>query len=282
MLQPQIDAMFRHPSSDLTAPSASAASPLGNSLLNQVASRAYAGNTPVETNSSSKPTSSDPVRHITSQAQLSEILSLFPCVAVLYTSESCPPCRIIKPAFQDLAQHHHVDESAPGNHKRVAFVQVESNGASSNLFAQSQVTATPTVKLYTFGKETNQVRGADVGELKTAVDLMAFEAYPPHPHARLSQPVKSLDSLPSQPHLYSTTPNLSSLLQKIDANLSQHSAKSFAEKADLQEALNVFTKELRFDRLDVHAVFLGEDNNFKWEKIQRQPAVVRTWTKKNG
>ncbi|KAJ1017790.1 hypothetical protein NDA16_005107 [Ustilago loliicola] len=239
MLQPQIDAMFRQPSVDLTAPFAATTGPLGNNLLNQVASRAYTGNTPVEASPSSKPSSSYPVRHITSQAQLSEILSLFPCVAVLYTSESCPPCRIIKPAFQDLAHHHHVDESLSGSHKRGAFVQVESNASTSSLFAQSQVTATPTVKLYTFGKETNQVKGADVGELKTAVELMLFEAYPPHPHARLSKPLKSLNSLPSQSHLYSAMPNLSSLLQKIDTAISQHSAKSFAEKADLQEARKI-------------------------------------------
>ncbi|KAJ1019806.1 hypothetical protein NDA13_006031 [Ustilago tritici] len=236
MLQPQIDAMFRQPSLDLTAPSAAASSPLDNDLLNQVASRAYAGNTPVEANSSAKPSSSDPIRYLTSQAQLCEILSLFPCVAVLYTSESCPPCRIIKPAFQDLAHHHHADESTPGNHKRLAFVQVDSNVSTSSLFAHSQVTATPTVKLHTFGKESNQVRGADVGELKTAVELMLSEAYPPHPHARLCKPLESLASLPWQPHLYSTIPNLSLLLHKIDTAISQHSAKSFAEKADLQEA----------------------------------------------
>ncbi|KAJ1021315.1 hypothetical protein NDA18_005554 [Ustilago nuda] len=236
MLQPQIDAMFRQPSLDLTAPSAAASSPLDNDLLNQVASRAYAGNTPVEANSSAKPSSSDPIRYLTSQAQLCEILSLFPCVAVLYTSELCPPSRIIKPAFQDLAHHHHADQSTPANHKRIAFVQVDSNPSTSSLFAHSQVTATPTVKLHTFGKESNQVRGADLAELKSAVELILSEAYPPHPHTRLCKPLESLASLPWQPHLYSTIPNLSLLLHKLDTAISQHSAKSFAEKADLQEA----------------------------------------------
>ncbi|SPO31061.1 uncharacterized protein UTRI_05300_B [Ustilago trichophora] len=236
MLQPQIDAMFRQPSADLTAPATTTSSTFGNDLLDQVASRAYAGNTPMELNTSSKPSSSDPVHYITNSAQLTEILSVFPCVAILFTSESCPPCRIIKPAFSDLAHHHHVDESKPGNHKRVAFVQVDSNAATSSLFAQTSVTATPTVKFYTFGKESSQIQGADIGELKTAVDLMLFEAYPPHPHARLSRPLKSLHTLPSKPHLYSTTPNLSSLLQKIDATIAQYPAKSFAEKADLQVA----------------------------------------------
>lgn len=236
MLQPQIDAMFRHPSADLTSPSVGAPSTSSNDLLNQVASRAYAGNTPVENKSAIKSASSDPVRHITTQAQLAELLSLFPSVAVLYTSESCPPCRIIKPAFQDLAHHHHVDELKTGNHKRVAFAQVDSNANTSALFAQSGVTATPTVKLFNFGKQSNQVRGTDVGELKTAVELMLFEVYPPHPHARLSKPLRSLSALPSRPHLYSSIPNLSSLLQKIDATLAQHPSKSFAERADLQVA----------------------------------------------
>ena len=237
MLQPQIDAMFRQPSIDLAAPSSGAPSTaFGDDLLNQVASRAYAGNTPMEARPASKPSPTDPVHHISTNAQLAELLSVFPCVAVLFTSESCPPCRIIKPVFTDLAHHHHVDEAKLGNHKRVAFAQIESNAATSSLFTQSSVTATPTVKLYTFGKESNQIRGADASELRTAVDLMLFEAYPPHPHARLAKPLKALSSLPSKPHLYSTTPNLSSLLQKIDATIAQHPAKSFAEKADLQVA----------------------------------------------
>ncbi|GAC94831.1 thioredoxin [Pseudozyma hubeiensis SY62] len=233
MLRPQIDAMFRAPSAEI-APNA--ANGFGGDLLNQVATRAYTGNTSVEQGSPSKATTSNPVHHITTNTQLHEILSIFPCVAVLFTSESCPPCRIIKPAFTDLAHHHHVDESKPGNHKRIAFVQVDSNASTSSLFAQSSVTATPTVKLYTFGKESSQVRGADVGELKNALDLMLSEVYPTHPHARLSKPLKGLQSLPSQPHLYSSTPNLNSLLQKIDTMIAQHPAKSFAEKADLQVA----------------------------------------------
>ncbi|KAJ9474940.1 Thioredoxin [Pseudozyma hubeiensis] len=236
MLRPQIDAMFRAPSAAVAAPSAGAVNGLGGDLLNQVASRAYTGNTSVEQGSPSKATTSNPVHHVTNNTQLHEILSIFPCVAVLFTSESCPPCRIIKPAFTDLAHHHHVDESKPGNHKRIAFVQVDSNASTSSLFAQSSVIATPTVKLYTFGKESSQVRGADVGELKNAVDLMLFEVYPPHPHARLSKPLKALGAIPSQPHLYSSTPNLNSLLQKLDTVIAQHPAKSFAEKADLQVA----------------------------------------------
>ena len=238
MLQPQIDAMFRQPAADITAPAPAVhtSDTFGHDMLNQVASRAYTGNSPVEANASVKTSTVDPVRYITNSTQLSEILSIFPCVAVLFTSESCPPCRVIRPAFQDLAHHHHVAESASGNHKRVAFVQIDSNGNTSTLFSQSNVAATPTVKLYIYGKESSQVRGADVGELKTAIDLMLFEAYPPHPHARLRAPLKSLGSLPSQPHYYSGTPNFRSLLQKIDETIAQQPSKSFAEKADLQEA----------------------------------------------
>lgn len=235
MLRPQIDTMFSAPSANIPAASdINTPDGIGGQLLNQVASRAYTGNTSMEQGSPSKACSSDPVHHITSSVQLDEVVSVFPCVAVLFTSESCPPCRIIKPVFTDLAHHYHVDESKPGNHKRVAFVQVDSNASTSSVFAQSNVTATPTVKLYTFGKESGQVKGADVGELRNAVDTMLFEAYPAHPHARLSKPLKSLDSIPAQPHTYSSTPNLSSLLLKLDSTIAQHPAKSFAEKADLQ------------------------------------------------
>ena len=118
MLRPQIDTMFRAPSANIPAASdINTPDGIGGQLLNQVASRAYTGNTSMEQGSSSKACSSDPVHHITSSVQLDEVVSVFPCVAVLFTSESCPPCRIIKPVFTDLAHHYHVDESKPGTTK---------------------------------------------------------------------------------------------------------------------------------------------------------------------
>lgn len=240
MLQPQIDAMFRHPSADISAPAdAAPASSAANNLLNQVASRAYAGNTSVESPAPTSANTNAPIRHITTQAELAEIRSLFPCVAVLFTSQSCPPCRIVEPVFEDLAHHYHVQDTKPGNHKRIAFVRVESNAATLNLFSQAGVSATPTIQLIALGKQVNQIKGADPPGLKSAVGSLLLEVYPPHPHARISPPLKSLGSLPQQPHTYVAKPRLDSLLQKVDATIAQHPCKTFADKADLQAARKV-------------------------------------------
>ncbi|KAI3478192.1 hypothetical protein L1887_59921 [Cichorium endivia] len=240
MLQPQIDAMFRHPSADISGPPATApANSAANNLLNQVASRAYAGNTPVESPAPTSANTNAPIRHITTQAELAEIRTLFPCVAVLFTSQSCPPCRIVEPVFEDLAHHYHVQDTEPGNHKRIAFVRVESNAATLNLFSQAGVSATPTIQLIALGKQVNQIKGADPPGLKSAVASLLLEVYPPHPHASVSPPLKSLSSLPRQPHTYLAKPRLDSLLQKVDATIAQHPCKTFGDKADLQAARKI-------------------------------------------
>lgn len=232
MLRPQIDAMFQGPSA---APPAA-----GNDILSQVAARAYAGNTPVE--ASSQPASSDAVRHITSQRELKELTHIYPCVAVLFTSDTCPPCKIVKPLFRDLAYSHYFDETKPGNHKRIAFIQIDQSPSSSLIFQQYRVSAVPTVKCFTLGEETHQTQGADSSALRSAVDRLLLEVYPPHPQAHLSP--RSLSRIPTRPHVFSSHLNYRTALQKLDSLAAQHPAKTFADKADFQDARRILANDL--------------------------------------
>ncbi|KAN0062595.1 hypothetical protein ACQY0O_005127 [Thecaphora frezii] len=250
MMKPQIEAMFRGPG----APSASSASDVvasvgapgsapsaASSLLGQLASRAYAGNGPISSPngavaSASASSSDNPIRNIHTKADLDALLGAFPCVAALFTSETCPPCRIIESEFAALAQHHHVAEGQAGPHKRVAFAQVNVGPATQALMQACNIWATPTVSCYTNGTLGNQVKGVDVRQLKTAVELMVFEVYPPHPHTQIKRPLKSCRSIPITPHAFRAVPNLQSALQKLDAAISEHRATSFADKADMQDA----------------------------------------------
>ena len=238
MMRPQIEAMFRGPAQGPAASAFSPAAGPGAGLLNQVASRAYTGNEPMLSqngNGTAAPaaaSTSDPVRHVSSKAELDRLQQGYPCVAVLFTSESCSPCRIIKPVFTDLAHKYHVSESERGPHKRVAFVQVE----SSIVMQACGITATPTVLCYANTKLSGQVKGADVGELKTAIDLMLFEIYPPHPHTQIKRGLKSFRSIPRTAHTYRNIPNLRAALQKLDSFIADHPAQNFSEKADMQDA----------------------------------------------
>ncbi|EPQ28481.1 uncharacterized protein PFL1_03784 [Pseudozyma flocculosa PF-1] len=239
MMKPRIDAMFRGPSVGAT-PNVAASSSPGAGLLDQVASRAFTGNEPMQSSGrgagTAGPSSSDPVRHIYTKADLDALLETFPCVAVLFTSDTCPPCRIVKPEFSSLAHRHHADQDKPGPHKRIGFAQVDAGPATQALMQACGISATPTVSCYARGTLSGQVKGADVGELRSAVDLMLFDVYPFHPHTQLKRPLKAFRSIPTAPHAFRAVPNLQSALQRLDAALAEHPAKSFAEKADLQDA----------------------------------------------
>lgn len=115
----------------------------------------------------------------TSPASLQTILDSNPAVAVMFTSESCPPCEAIKPLFNDLARTH----GATTNKKRIDFVLVEMGvGAGAEVAARSEfggpVKATPTFVFFRKGEKVGECKGADGTELKTQVAMLEMVAYP--------------------------------------------------------------------------------------------------------
>lgn len=160
MLRPQIDSMFR-PSS--TPASSSIASRLSsNGFLNQVASQAF---------SSPASSSQSAVRTISSNSQIDALLQESPSVAILYTSETCPPCKIVQPVFSELAEKY----ATSG--KKILFARVDSSPSTSFILSSRGITATPTVQVWTKGS-VKEVKGADIGEIKTQIKLSLFELYP--------------------------------------------------------------------------------------------------------
>lgn len=109
------------------------------------------------------------LHHITSLAELQELMASTTYVAVDFYADWCPPCKMIAPVFEKLSTTH----SAPGF---LAFAKVNVDHVQEA--AQTyRVTAMPT---FLFFKESKQVavngqamiQGADPRSLQLAVEKL--------------------------------------------------------------------------------------------------------------
>ncbi|GAA5911564.1 hypothetical protein JCM5296_007210 [Sporobolomyces johnsonii] len=155
----------------------------------------------------------------TSAASLRATLSQSPAVAVMFTSQTCPPCNAIKPYFEELARTH-------GKPKhRIEFVLVETGVGGGGEIAHSAefggpVTATPTFVFFARGEKVGECKGADRTELETQIGMLEMAVYPPHPHSKLSLPSLSKLTRTLSPITYTSFPPLASLSSKLAASLS--------------------------------------------------------------
>ncbi|KAF3903463.1 hypothetical protein ABW20_dc0105407 [Dactylellina cionopaga] len=106
---------------------------------------------------------------------------------VFFTSATCPPCRVVYPHFEQLAE-----ESAG----KIVFIKVDVS-KSYDIGSKYQVQATPTFFTYIRGDKFDEWSGAHPGTLKANVAMLTNATYPPHPHENLRLPVFS--SAASQP-----------------------------------------------------------------------------------
>ncbi|ELU42231.1 ATP-dependent RNA helicase DHX8 [Rhizoctonia solani AG-1 IA] len=195
-MRPMIDNMFRRPTPGTTPPPGTpqTAAPTGdisNLLLQAVAQRAAssAANQPTVNPGSS--TVAAPVHIATNPPSLDSLIKSHKASVVFFTSSSCSPCRMIEPAFEDLAR----EKAGPD----VVFVKVSMDiPAASEVAGRWGVRVTPTFIMCLGGERV----GADRGELKTRVDLLLYQAFPP---------------LSTQAIVYEQVPDLTKLLSKIHA-----------------------------------------------------------------
>ncbi|KAK4052528.1 hypothetical protein OIO90_004295 [Microbotryomycetes sp. JL221] len=137
-------------------------------------------------------------------------------VAVMYTSQTCPPCHAIKPTFEQLARQH--GEAS----RRIEFVIVDTNGPGASVARQPHfggpITATPTFVFFHQGNKIGQCKGADKRELETQVKMLQMTAWPPHPHTRLALPTLSKLSHSLTPITYTQFPPLPTLSTKLESS----------------------------------------------------------------
>jgi len=77
------------------------------------------------------------------------------------------------------------------------------------------IRATPTFMFFLDGKKLDELRGGDANELKTQIDLLLFQAYPPHPHTSLSIP--TIQALSLNPIIFSQVPAFETVVSKLSS-----------------------------------------------------------------
>lgn len=136
-LRPTIDAMFRGRS---PAPAA-------------IASQAQANSGTPSSNPTSSLTSS--LHVITNPATFNHFLKNHRAAVALFTApQTCPPCRVIEPIFDQLAEEKGLQEGKAG----AAFAKIDINVGNGRVLAgEWGIRATPTFMFFLDGKKVCQI-----------------------------------------------------------------------------------------------------------------------------
>ena len=100
------------------------------------------------------------------------------CAVIFFTSATCPPCKIVYPAYDELA-------AEAGN--KVVLIRVDLSEAYE-IGAKYQVRVTPTFISFLKGEKENEWSGANESQLRGNVKLLLQMAHPAHPHTLLRLP----------------------------------------------------------------------------------------------
>ncbi|KAF8158518.1 thioredoxin family protein [Crassisporium funariophilum] len=210
-LRPTIDAMYQRPAAGVprqptAAVNASPNPQLASSILQAVAAQA-------QTNGSAATNSlTSPMHVITNPATFNNFLKTHRAVVAFFTSNTCPPCRMIEPVFERLSEEKGTHQDRDG----AGFAKIDIDvGMGRNLASEWSIRATPTFIFFLDGKKLDEIKGADANELRSQIDLLLFQAYPPHPHTSLSLPAAQALSL--NPIIFTQVPAVSTVLAKLSS-----------------------------------------------------------------
>ncbi|KAI4158753.1 MAG: hypothetical protein LQ342_007148 [Letrouitia transgressa] len=124
------------------------------------------------------------------------------CAVIFFTSATCPPCKLVYPAYDELAAE------AAG---KAYLIKVDLSEAHE-VGARYQVRATPTFVTFLRGQKESEWVGANEGQLRGNVRMLVQMAHPPHPHTQMI--LRTL-----QRHhraiTYAKTPPLEKLIAKL-------------------------------------------------------------------
>ncbi|KAI9462222.1 PPPDE putative peptidase domain-containing protein [Boletus coccyginus] len=149
-----------------------------------------------------------PMHITTNPASFHNLLSSYRAIVAFFTSATCGPCRMIEPVFEELAKSK---SRANGG---VGFAKIDlSVGLGNTLAGEYQVHATPTFLFFLDGRKTHELKGVNAPELRTQVDLLIYEAFPPHAHTSLSLP--AVEAISLAPILFTQVPKLDTMFDKL-------------------------------------------------------------------
>lgn len=147
------------------------------------------------------------VRNVTSVTQLESELRAASnsCAVIFFTSSTCPPCKIVYPTYDELAEE-------AGENARLIKVDI---GSAYDVSMKYNVRATPTFMTFLKGQKQDEWSGASPAQLKGRVRMLLEQANPPHPHRSLRLP--SLQRNITNFVTYKKVPPLEKLVQKLPA-----------------------------------------------------------------
>ena len=125
------------------------------------------------------------------------------CAVIFFTSATCPPCKIVYPAYDELA--------AEAGSKAV-LIKVDLTNAYE-IGARYRVRATPTFMTFIKGEKESEWSGANEAQLRGNVRLLIQMAHPPHPHTLLRLP--TLQRPHKTPVVYTKIPPIEKLIAKM-------------------------------------------------------------------
>ncbi|KAH0586619.1 hypothetical protein H2248_007839 [Termitomyces sp. 'cryptogamus'] len=226
-LRPTIDAMYRRPPPNAPTPSSPAVTPaaaataapeatpnpqLAAQLLQAVASRAAASTASTAAPNTATQSLTAPIHAITNPASFNTFLKNHRASVAFFTSATCGPCRMIEPVFERLAEEKGIKADGRG----AGFAKIDIDvGLGNSLASQWNVRATPTFMFFLDGEKLDELKGADANDLRTQVDLLLFQAFPPHPHTSLSLP--AVQALSLNPILFTQVPAIDTVLAKLSS-----------------------------------------------------------------
>ncbi|KAJ4233311.1 hypothetical protein NW759_002092 [Fusarium solani] len=187
-------------------------SPMGRMLLPQLTQGVNAGrqNGSILGLQQSAQTPAAPKHSVKNVTNLTEFNRLMEaarssCAVVFFTSATCPPCKLLYPTYDELAQE--VGDKA-------TLIKIDiSKPQAHHIASQYSISATPTIITFLRGEQENRWSGADQAALRGNVNLLVQMAFPLHPHEKLRLP--TFANPDAKPVLYAKVPPLDKLLVKM-------------------------------------------------------------------
>ncbi|KAL8685383.1 MAG: hypothetical protein Q9218_007794, partial [Villophora microphyllina] len=145
------------------------------------------------------------------------------CAVIFFTSATCPPCKLVYPAYDELAAEAGV---------KAVLIKVDLSEAYE-IGSKYQVRATPTFMSFLKGEKENEWVGASESQLRGNVRMLVQMAHPPHPHTNLR--LRTLQRR-HKAHLYTKIPPLEKLIAKMGPRGSDSAVAALKEFIYTREA----------------------------------------------
>ncbi|KAI9830491.1 MAG: hypothetical protein M1826_004728 [Phylliscum demangeonii] len=196
MMKPQLDSAMRSmaqaPLPRSSAPAAQAVRPVQRPAGDGSRSTPKAATSPAGV-----------VHMVTTLPDLNRLLSMAStkCAAIFFTSSTCPPCKLVYPAYDELA-------ADAGNQAILIKVDI---GRAHAIAAKYGIRATPTFITFLRGQKENEWTGASEQQLRGNIRMLLDMAR--HPHLNLPLPPQITEPAPAC--TYETVPPLDKLMLKM-------------------------------------------------------------------